>query len=95
MQKASAPWTPKTILATLFCDETMITGVDIAVWTVSAVLAVGIGWSRYEKWKTRDRLVRELAAMEPARREKLLQRLNPKLAIEMREQLMERFQIMS
>jgi hypothetical protein len=73
----------------------MITGVDIAVWTVSAVLAVGIGWSRYEKWKTRDRLVRELAAMEPARREKLLQRLNPKLAIEMREQLMERFQIMS
>ena len=95
MQKASAPWTPKTILATLFCDATMITGVDIAVWTVSAVLAAGIGWSRYEKWKTRDRLVRELAAMEPARREKLLQRLNPKLAIEMREQLMERFQIMS
>ncbi|PYI76799.1 MAG: hypothetical protein DMF04_07835 [Verrucomicrobia bacterium] len=95
MQKASAPWTPKTILVTLFCDATMITGVDIAVWTVSAVLAVGIGWSRYEKWKTRDRLVRELAAMEPARREKLLQRLNPKLAIEMREQLMERFQIMS
>jgi hypothetical protein len=73
----------------------MITGVDMVVWTVSAVLAVGIGWSRYEKWKTRDRLVRELAAMEPARREKLLQRLNPKLAIEMREQLMERFQIMS
>ena len=73
----------------------MITGVDIAVWTVSAVLAAGIGWSRYEKGKTRDRLVRELAAMEPARREKLLQRLNPKLAIEMREQLMERFQIMS
>jgi len=73
----------------------MITGVDMAVWTNSAVLAVGIGWSRYEKWKTRDRLVRELAAMEPARREKLLQRLNPKLAIEMREQLMERFQIMS
>ena len=83
-------------LATLFFgDATMITGVDIAVWTISAVLAVGIGWSRYEKWKTRDRLVRELAAMEPARREKLLQRLNPKLAIEMREQLMERFQIMS
>ena len=73
----------------------MITGVDMAVWTISAVVAVGIGWSRYEKWKTRDRLVRELAGMEPARREKLLQRLNPKLAIEMREQLMERFQIMS
>src|SRR2546423_718419 len=71
MQKASAPWTPKTILATLFCDATMITGVDIAVWTVSAVLAVGIGWSRYEKWKTRDRLVRELAGMEAARWEKI------------------------
>ena len=73
----------------------MITGTDITVWTISAVLAVGIGWSRYVKWKTRNTLVRELAAMEPERREKVLQRLNPKLAMEMREQLMERFQIMS
>jgi hypothetical protein len=73
----------------------MITGGDITVWTISAVLAVGIGWSRYAKWKTRNTLVRELAAMEPERREKVLQRLNPKLAMEMREQLMERFQIMS
>jgi hypothetical protein len=73
----------------------MITGTDITVWTISALLAVGIGWSRYVKWKTRNTLVRELAAMEPERREKLLQRLNPKLAMEMREQLMERFQIMS
>lgn len=73
----------------------MITGTDITVWTISAVLAVGIGWSRYAKWKTRNTLVRELAAMEPERREKVLQRLNPKLAMEMREQLMERFQIMS
>jgi hypothetical protein len=73
----------------------MITGTDITVWTISAVLAVGIGWSRYVKWKTRNTLVRDLAAMEPERREKLLQRLNPKLAMEMREQLMERFQIMS
>jgi len=73
----------------------MITGTDITVWTTSAVLAVGIGWSRYVKWKTRNTLVRDLAAMEPERREKLLQRLNPKLAMEMREQLMERFQIMS
>ena len=73
----------------------MITGADITVWTISAVLAVGIGWSRYVKWKTRNTLVRDLAAMEPERREKLLQRLNPKLAMEMREQLMERFQIMS
>ena len=59
------------------------------------MLAVGIGWSRYAKWKTRTTLVRELAAMEPEHREKVLQRLNPKLAMEMREQLMERFQIMS
>ena len=73
----------------------MISGTDITVWTISAVLAAGIGWSRYVKWKTRNTLVRELAAMEPEHREKVLQRLNPKLAMEMREQLMERFQIMS
>ena len=73
----------------------MITGIDISVWAVSAVLAVGIGLSTYAKRKTRDKLVRELAAMEPERRQKLLQRLNPNLAMEIREQLMERFQIMS
>jgi hypothetical protein len=73
----------------------MITGTDITVWTISGVLAIGIGLSSYAKRKTRDKLVRELAAMEPERREKVLQRLNPKLAMQMREQLMERFQIMS
>ena len=73
----------------------MITGTDIAVWTISGVLAIGIGFSSYTKRKTRDKLVRELAAMEAERREKVLQRLNPKLAMEIREQLMERFQIMS
>ena len=73
----------------------MITGRDITVWTISAVLAIGIGLSSYAKRKTRDKLVRELAAMEPERRQKVLTRLNPKLAMEMREQLMERFQIMS
>ena len=73
----------------------MITGRDITVWTISAVLAIGIGLSSYAKRKTRDKLVRELAAMEPERRQKLLTRLNPKLAMEIREQLMERFQIMS
>jgi hypothetical protein len=72
-----------------------ITAGDITVWAISAVLAIGVGWSRYAKWKTRNTLVRELAAMEPERRAKVLQRLNPKLAMEMREQLMERFQIMS
>src|SRR5438552_19128716 len=73
----------------------MITGTDVTVWTISGLLAIGIGWSAYAKRKTRDKLVRELAAMKPDRREKVLQRLNPKLAVEMREQLMERFQIMS
>ena len=73
----------------------MITGTDITVWTVSALLAVGIGWSRYAKWKTRDKLVRELASMDAERREKMLSRLNPKLAMEARQQLMERFRIMS
>ena len=73
----------------------MISATDITVWTISGLLAIGIGWSSYAKRKTRDKLVRELAAMEPERRAKVLQRLNPKLAMEMREQLMERFQIMS
>jgi hypothetical protein len=73
----------------------MITGTDVTVWTISGLLAIGIGCSAYAKRKMRDKLVRELAAMEPDRREKVLQRLNPKLAMEMREQLMERFQIMS
>jgi hypothetical protein len=72
-----------------------ITGIDITVWAISALLAVGVGWSRYAKWKTRDTLVRELAAMDSVRREKMLTRLNPKLAMEIREQLMERFRIMS
>lgn len=73
----------------------MISATDITVWTVSTLLAVGVGWSRYAKWKTRDKLVRELAAMDPDRRGKVLSRLNPKLALEVREQLMERFRIMS
>ncbi len=73
----------------------MITGTDITVWTISGVLAIGIGLSSYAKRKTRDKLVRELAAMEPELRQRVLTRLNPKLAMEIREQLMERFQIMS
>lgn len=73
----------------------MITGTDITVWAVSAFLAIGIGWSRYAKWKTRDNLVRELAGMDPVRREKMLSRLDPKLALEMRQQLMERYRMMT
>jgi hypothetical protein len=73
----------------------VISTTDITVWTVSSLLAIGVGWSRYAKWKTRYKLVRELAAMDPDRRGKMLSRLNPKLALEVREQLMERFRIMS
>lgn len=73
----------------------MVTGIDITVWTIAAVLAVGVGWSRYSKWQMRDKLVRELAAMDPERRERVISRLNPKLAMEAREELMNRFQIMS
>ncbi len=71
----------------------MITERDITVWIISAFLAVGIGWSRYAKWRTREKLVRELAAMDPERREKVLSRLNPKLAMEARQELMRRFHI--
>ena len=73
----------------------MISTTDITVWTVSSLLAIGVGWSRYAKWKTRNTLARELAAMDPDRRGKVLSRLDPKLALEVREQLMERFRIMS
>jgi hypothetical protein len=73
----------------------VITGTDITVWTVSALLAIGIGSSRYAKWKTRNKLVRELASMDAERREKMLNRLNPKLAMEARQELMERFRIMT
>ena len=71
----------------------MPTGTEITVWTISALLAIGVGWSRYAKWKTRDKLVRDLAAMDPDRREKVLSRLNPKLAMEARQELMRRFYI--
>ena len=45
--------------------------------------------------RERDRIAREFAAMDPEHREKMLSRLNPKLALEIREQLMERYRIMS
>jgi hypothetical protein len=70
----------------------MIAERDIAVWIISALLAIGVGWSRYAKWKTRDKLVRELVAMDPERREKALS-AHPRLAMEAREQLMKRFRI--
>ena len=73
----------------------MISSRDVTVWIASGLLAIGVGWSRYAKWKTRYNLVRELAAMDPERRAKVLSRLDPKLALEVRQQLLERFRIMS
>lgn len=72
----------------------MITERDIAIWATSALLAAGIGWSRYSKWKTREKLVREFIAMDPERRTKMLSRMDPKLAMEVREELLKRFQIL-
>jgi hypothetical protein len=70
-----------------------VTSTDITVWIISALLAIGVGWSRYAKWKTRDKLARELAAMDPKRREKILSRMSPELAMEARQELMRRFHI--
>ena len=66
----------------------MITQTDIAAWAASALLAIGIGWSRYAKKRTRDKFLAELAAMDPERREKVLSRLEPKLQMELRQKLM-------
>jgi hypothetical protein len=69
----------------------MISWTTIIVWTASALLAAGIGWSRYEKKKTRDKYLAELAAMERDQREKLLSRLQPDMQMELRQQLMLRY----
>jgi len=71
----------------------LVTTTDVTVWIISALLAIGIGWSRYAKWKTQNKLVRGLAAMEPERREKILSRMSPELAMETRQELMRRFHI--
>jgi len=68
---------------------------DIVVWVTSAVLAIGIGWSRYAKRKSRNDLVRTLAAMDAERRNKMLSRLSPELAMEVRQDLLERYGILS
>jgi hypothetical protein len=70
-----------------------LTTADIVVWVISALIAVGIGSSKYAKYKTREKLVRDLAAMEPERREKILSRLNPEEAMELRQDLMRRFRL--
>ena len=71
----------------------LVTSTDITVWIFSALLALGIGLSKYSKWKARNQLVRELAAMDRERREKLLSRMNPAQAMEARQELMRRFNI--
>ena len=68
-----------------------ITVTAVVIWVICLLLAAGVAWSRYEKKRVRDKFLRELLAMDPERREKLLQRLSPKLQTEMREHLMERY----
>jgi hypothetical protein len=71
----------------------LVTTTDITVWVVSALLALGIGAGKYAKWKARNQFVRELAAMDRERREKVLSRMNPGQAMEARQELMRRFNI--
>jgi hypothetical protein len=71
----------------------LVTATDITVWIFSALLALGIGLSKYSKWKARNQLVRDLAAMDRERREKMLSRMNPEMAMEARQELMRRFNI--
>ncbi|HET6886442.1 MAG TPA: hypothetical protein VFH87_00825 [Candidatus Udaeobacter sp.] len=70
-----------------------MSGTDITVWIISGLLAIGIGWTKYAKWRTRNKVVRDLAAMDPERREKVLSRMSPELAMEARQELMRRFHI--
>ena len=71
----------------------LVTSTDITVWIISGLLAIGIGWTKYAKWRTRNKMVRDLAAMDPERREKVLSRMSPEPAMEARQELMRRFHI--
>jgi hypothetical protein len=71
----------------------VITGTDITIWVASGLLALGIGWSNYSKYKAREKMVRDFAAMSPEQREKLLSRLQPDLQMEIRQELMKRFRV--
>jgi hypothetical protein len=71
----------------------VITGTDIAIWVGSGLLALGIGWSKYSKYKTREKMVREFVAMGPEQREKLLSRLQPETQMEIRQELMKRLRV--
>ena len=52
-----------------------MTTTDLIVWGISAIMAIAVGWSRYVKHTTREKLVTELAAMDQEKREKILSRL--------------------
>jgi hypothetical protein len=79
------------VLRTILSMLADITVTSVVIWGICLLLAAGVAWSRYEKKRVRDKFLRELLAMDPVRREKLLQRLSPKLQTEMREHLMERY----
>lgn len=83
----------KAALSSLPPDRAMTT--SIIIWSICGLLAAGIGWSRHEKKKMRDKFLRELIAMDPVRREKVLSRLSPELQMDLRRQLMERYRISS
>ena len=71
----------------------MASTTDITIWVASGLLALGIGWGKYSKYKTREKMVREFIAMDPERREKLLSHLQPELQMEIRQELMKRFRV--
>lgn len=73
----------------------MIEQRDLVVWGVSAFLALGLGWSRFAKYQSHSKLLRQLAAMDPDKRRVVLSRYNPALAMELRQELLERFRIMT
>jgi hypothetical protein len=70
-----------------------ITVTAVTIWVICLLLAAGVAWSRYEKKRTRDKFLRELVAMDPVRREKILSRLRPDIQNDLRQQLMERFRM--
>jgi hypothetical protein len=73
----------------------MIEQRDIVVWAASALLAIGIFSTRWAKAKSRNDLIRTLLAMNPEQRSKVLDRMNPEMAMELRQTLLERYGIMS
>jgi len=72
-----------------------ITLTAIILWAICLLLAAGVAWTRYDKKKTRDKFLRELIAMDPVRREKVLSRLRPDMQMDLRRELMERYRISS